>query len=55
MNLIRNLGPATRVSYVVFGLVMVGLAVWLPYLSGLWAVVVGLLGTVVVAEGAVGF
>jgi len=34
---------------------MVGLAVWAPFLGGLLAMTVGLLGAVVVVEGAVGF
>lgn len=55
MSLIPNIGPATRVSYVVSGLALVALALWAPFLSRPLAVIVGLLGAAGVVEGLIGF
>ena len=55
MKLPRNLGPSARLGYVLVGLGCVGLAVLAPSLRGFWAVIVGLAGVVIAAEGAAGF
>jgi hypothetical protein len=55
MSLSPNIGPGTRIAYVVSGLALVGLAVWAPFLSTALSIVVGVLGAATVVEGAVGF
>ncbi|MFQ5664462.1 MAG: hypothetical protein ACE5HL_11600 [Terriglobia bacterium] len=55
MKLVPNIGPITRVSYVVFGVVLIGLALWAPYLDTTWSAIVGVVGAIGIAEGAVGF
>ena len=55
MKLIPNIGPTTRIAYVVTGLVLIAAAVFAPFSSRAVAVVVGLLGLVPIVEGAIGF
>lgn len=55
MGLRPNIGPKTRVGYVVFGLALVLLAALGSWSSAVWPVLVGAFGLVVAAEGAVGF
>ena len=55
MNLTPNIGPQTRVAYVVFGVVLIGLAWVAPFLSSRLAVIVGALGALIIVEGAIGF
>lgn len=55
MKITPNIGPKTRIGYGVFGAVLLGLALTAPFLSSPWSVLVGLIGGVVIAEGAIGF
>lgn len=55
MGLIPNLGPGTRVLYVAGGLALVAAGVWAPFLRAPLGWVVGALGVIVMAEGAIGF
>ena len=55
MALIPNIGPGTRVLYVVLGLGLMAIAVWAPFLSRTLALIVGALGAVSVVEGIIGF
>lgn len=55
MKLTRNLGPLARVAYGVFGLALVMLALLAPFLHGVVAFAVGVVGGVVALEGTVGF
>lgn len=55
MKLIPNIGPASRIIYIILGLSLVLLALWAPFLSAPLAVIVFVLGAAGVVEGAIGF
>ena len=55
MKLIPNIGPMTRITYVVTGVVLIAAGVFAPFSSRTLAWVVGLLGIVPLIEGAIGF
>ena len=52
-----NIGPGTRIAYVLIGAVLLGLAVFRPGLSlaPAWKYVLMAGGILVAAEGAIGF
>jgi hypothetical protein len=54
MKLVPNLGPKMRVLYALVGLGLVVLSVVGP-MKGTLAIVVGILGGITIAEGAVGY
>ena len=54
MKLFPNIGPLTRLLYVLMGLGLIAAAVWAPSLDRPWPVIVGALGAVVMLEGAAG-
>lgn len=55
MKLIPNIGPTTRIAYVVTGLVLIAAGVFAPFSSRTLAWGVGLVGIVPIVEGAIGF
>lgn len=55
MSLVRNLGPVTRVGFVLCGAALIVAAFWAPALSVALALLAGAVGLIVVVEGAVGF
>ena len=55
MKIARNLGPKARAGYVLFGAVLVSLAMIVKPAYFLAAVAVGLVGAIVALEGMVGF
>ncbi len=55
MKLASNLSSGMRVGYVLFGVLLVALAAAAPFLQGILALGVGIVGAVVAIEGAVGF
>jgi len=55
MALAPNIGPATRVLYVLVGIGFIALGLWAPWLRSPWTWVMAVLGVVVIIEGAVGF
>ncbi|MEE8201672.1 MAG: hypothetical protein V3R29_10945 [Candidatus Acidoferrales bacterium] len=55
MKIIPNLGPKARLGYVVVGGILLIAGATSPYLSGVWAWLVGALGVIVIVEGAIGF
>ncbi|MBI2956006.1 MAG: DUF2892 domain-containing protein [Acidobacteria bacterium] len=55
MSLVPNIGPLTRVAYVVIGLGLI-LAAWMgPFSGRTLPLIVGALGVVSIVEGAIGF
>lgn len=55
MKLTPNIGPATRIAYVVMGGVLLIAGVTSPYFTGTLAWVLGAFGAIVILEGAIGF
>ncbi len=55
MKIASNLSSGMRVGYVLFGVLLVALAAAAPFLQGILALGVGIVGAVVAIEGAVGF
>jgi len=50
-----NLGPRTRIGYIVVGAGLIVLGWWWGALRPVWPLALGLWGFIVVLEGAVGF
>ena len=55
MKLIPNIGPKTRIAYVVIGAGLVALSLLAPFLDRGQSVMVGVVGAATIVSGAVGF
>lgn len=55
MKLTPNIGPKTRLVYVVFGAGLVALSFLAPFLDRRESVMVGVLGAATIVSGALGF